>query len=97
MVITFTRSHTIGVFSMGPSQAIGELKHRDHTKRLFCSSARCLYIDKHHAAATCAPIHFMMHSPEFEPSTTEDPPCREAMHVKSVERSNFLQLVWCGN
>ncbi|GFT25984.1 hypothetical protein TNCV_5126491 [Trichonephila clavipes] len=23
---------------------------------------------------------------EFEPSTAENPPCREAMHVKSVER-----------
>ncbi|GFW10947.1 hypothetical protein TNCV_4459221 [Trichonephila clavipes] len=33
---------------------------------------------------------------EFETSTTKDPPCREAMHVKSVERSNVLQLVWCG-
>ncbi|GFV93558.1 hypothetical protein TNCV_1988701 [Trichonephila clavipes] len=32
---------------------------------------------------------------EFEPSTTKDPPCREAMHVKSVENSNVLPLVWC--
>ncbi|GFY34543.1 DUF4817 domain-containing protein [Trichonephila clavipes] len=45
--------------------------------------------------------------PEFEPSTTQDKPCREAMHVKSVESSNILPLyvktplhpekltVWC--
>ncbi|GFX73491.1 hypothetical protein TNCV_3403021 [Trichonephila clavipes] len=31
---------------------------------------------------------------EFEPSATEDPPCRGAMHVESVEISNFLPLVW---
>ncbi|GFU76181.1 hypothetical protein TNCV_550381, partial [Trichonephila clavipes] len=34
---------------------------------------------------------------EFQPSTTKDPPCWGAMHVKSVESSNVLQLVWCGN
>ncbi|GFY32583.1 uncharacterized protein TNCV_673381 [Trichonephila clavipes] len=34
---------------------------------------------------------------EFEPSTTEDLPYRGAMHVKSVESSNILPLVWCGN
>ncbi|GFX30518.1 hypothetical protein TNCV_3461691 [Trichonephila clavipes] len=34
---------------------------------------------------------------EFEPSATEDPPCREAMHVKSVVSSNVLPLVWCGS
>ncbi|GFV77570.1 hypothetical protein TNCV_1070991 [Trichonephila clavipes] len=27
---------------------------------------------------------------EFEPSITKDPPCRAAMHVKSVENSNVL-------
>ncbi|GFY32578.1 hypothetical protein TNCV_673331 [Trichonephila clavipes] len=27
---------------------------------------------------------------EFEPSTTKDPPCWGAMHVKSVESSNVL-------
>ncbi|GFX65491.1 uncharacterized protein TNCV_4735391 [Trichonephila clavipes] len=27
---------------------------------------------------------------EFKPSTSEDPPCREVMHVKSVESSNVL-------
>ncbi|GFX37587.1 hypothetical protein TNCV_3201111 [Trichonephila clavipes] len=32
---------------------------------------------------------------EIEPSNTEDPPCREAMHVKFVESSNVL--VWCGS
>ncbi|GFX99855.1 uncharacterized protein TNCV_258921 [Trichonephila clavipes] len=31
---------------------------------------------------------------EFEPSTDEDPPCRETMHVKSVQSSNVLP--WCG-
>ncbi|GFV05174.1 hypothetical protein TNCV_223871 [Trichonephila clavipes] len=30
---------------------------------------------------------------EFEPNTTKDPPCRGAMHVKSVESSNVLP--WC--
>ncbi|GFV26577.1 hypothetical protein TNCV_2102421 [Trichonephila clavipes] len=30
---------------------------------------------------------------EFEPKTTKDPPCRSAMHVKSVESSNVLSLV----
>ncbi|GFV22320.1 hypothetical protein TNCV_3923801 [Trichonephila clavipes] len=30
---------------------------------------------------------------EFEPSTTENPPCWEAMHVKTVESSNVLLLV----
>ncbi|GFS73773.1 hypothetical protein TNCV_1458171 [Trichonephila clavipes] len=34
---------------------------------------------------------------EFEPSTTKDPPCREAMHVTSAESSNVLPLVWCGS
>ncbi|GFW18847.1 hypothetical protein TNCV_5133001 [Trichonephila clavipes] len=34
---------------------------------------------------------------EFEPSSIEDPPCRGAMHVKSVESSNVLPLVWCGS
>ncbi|GFT23010.1 hypothetical protein TNCV_1857881 [Trichonephila clavipes] len=29
---------------------------------------------------------------EFEPSADEDPPCRGAMHVKSVESSNVLPL-----
>ncbi|GFY05391.1 uncharacterized protein TNCV_960871 [Trichonephila clavipes] len=29
---------------------------------------------------------------EFESSTTRDPPCRGAMHVKSVESSNVLRL-----
>ncbi|GFW50582.1 hypothetical protein TNCV_2888851 [Trichonephila clavipes] len=29
---------------------------------------------------------------EFESSTTKDPPCRGAMHVKSVESSNVLPL-----
>ncbi|GFT58953.1 hypothetical protein TNCV_185721 [Trichonephila clavipes] len=33
----------------------------------------------------------------FEPSTTKEPPCREMMHVKSVESSNVLPLVWCGS
>ncbi|GFU22560.1 5'-AMP-activated protein kinase subunit gamma-2 [Trichonephila clavipes] len=33
---------------------------------------------------------------EFEPSDAEDPPCRGAMHVKSVEHSNAYPLVWCG-
>ncbi|GFX77653.1 hypothetical protein TNCV_1105701 [Trichonephila clavipes] len=34
---------------------------------------------------------------EFEPSTTKDPPCRGAMHVKSIESSNVLPLVWWGS
>ncbi|GFX41586.1 hypothetical protein TNCV_3109821 [Trichonephila clavipes] len=33
---------------------------------------------------------------EFESSTTKDPPCRAAMHVKSVESSNVLPFVLCG-
>ncbi|GFW58701.1 RNA-directed DNA polymerase from mobile element jockey [Trichonephila clavipes] len=32
---------------------------------------------------------------EFEPSATKDPPCRAAMHVKSVESRNVLPLMWC--
>ncbi|GFV51671.1 neuroendocrine convertase 1 [Trichonephila clavipes] len=36
-------------------------------------------------------------SHEFEPRATEDPPYRRAMHVKSVESSNVLLLVWSGN
>ncbi|GFV52948.1 hypothetical protein TNCV_2876161 [Trichonephila clavipes] len=32
---------------------------------------------------------------EFEPRTTEDPPCMGAMHVKSVESSSVLRL--CGS
>ncbi|GFU54311.1 hypothetical protein TNCV_576871 [Trichonephila clavipes] len=35
------------------------------------------------------------HCHEFEPSTTKDPPCRAAMHVKSVESSNVFR--WCGS
>ncbi|GFV71791.1 hypothetical protein TNCV_778081 [Trichonephila clavipes] len=34
---------------------------------------------------------------EFEPSTTKDPPCRAAMHDKSVENSNVVPLVWYGS
>ncbi|GFV62497.1 uncharacterized protein TNCV_630761 [Trichonephila clavipes] len=34
---------------------------------------------------------------EFELSAFEDPPCREGLHVKSVESSNVLPLVWCGS
>ncbi|GFX71853.1 transposable element Tcb2 transposase [Trichonephila clavipes] len=34
---------------------------------------------------------------EFEPRTTKDPPCRAAMHIKSVESSNILPLMWCGS
>ncbi|GFV78575.1 hypothetical protein TNCV_1888811 [Trichonephila clavipes] len=34
---------------------------------------------------------------EFEPSTIKDPPCRGAIHVKSVESSNVFPLVWCGS
>ncbi|GFV37515.1 uncharacterized protein TNCV_127261 [Trichonephila clavipes] len=33
---------------------------------------------------------------EFEPSTTEDQPCRVAMYVKSVKSSNVLFRWWCG-
>ncbi|GFX46894.1 hypothetical protein TNCV_4040391 [Trichonephila clavipes] len=32
---------------------------------------------------------------EFEPSTTEDPSCREEMHVKSVEAQTSSR--WCGS
>ncbi|GFT23171.1 hypothetical protein TNCV_1858891 [Trichonephila clavipes] len=31
---------------------------------------------------------------DFEPSTAEDLPCKGEMHVKSVESSNALPLVW---
>ncbi|GFY12021.1 uncharacterized protein TNCV_4975211 [Trichonephila clavipes] len=34
---------------------------------------------------------------EFELSTIKDPPCREAMHVKSIKSLNVLLLVWCGS
>ncbi|GFX00921.1 hypothetical protein TNCV_4578871 [Trichonephila clavipes] len=34
---------------------------------------------------------------ELDPSTTKDTPCRGAMHVKSVESSDVLPLVWCGS
>ncbi|GFU55092.1 hypothetical protein TNCV_425991 [Trichonephila clavipes] len=33
---------------------------------------------------------------EFEPSTDKDPPCGGAMHIKFVESSNVLPLVWYG-
>ncbi|GFT85574.1 uncharacterized protein TNCV_4253001 [Trichonephila clavipes] len=33
---------------------------------------------------------------KFEPNTTKDPPCRGEMHVKSVQSSNVLSLMWCG-
>ncbi|GFV79026.1 hypothetical protein TNCV_3687331 [Trichonephila clavipes] len=33
---------------------------------------------------------------EFVSGTTEDPLCRETMHVKSISSSNVLPLVWCG-
>ncbi|GFV19138.1 hypothetical protein TNCV_3223561 [Trichonephila clavipes] len=29
---------------------------------------------------------------QFQPSTAEDPPCRGAMHVKSVKSSNILNI-----
>ncbi|GFU98605.1 hypothetical protein TNCV_3654361 [Trichonephila clavipes] len=31
---------------------------------------------------------------ESEPSTAKEPPCRGTMHVKSVETSNILPMVW---
>ncbi|GFW10400.1 hypothetical protein TNCV_5097511 [Trichonephila clavipes] len=31
---------------------------------------------------------------EFEPSTTKEPPCREAMYVEAVESSNVILLPW---
>ncbi|GFX63436.1 integrase catalytic domain-containing protein [Trichonephila clavipes] len=31
---------------------------------------------------------------EFEPSTTKDPPCKDAMLIKSVVSSNVFPLVW---
>ncbi|GFW26961.1 phosphatase and actin regulator 2 [Trichonephila clavipes] len=31
---------------------------------------------------------------EFEPCTTEELPCRGAMHIESVKSSNILPLVW---
>ncbi|GFV92313.1 uncharacterized protein TNCV_3949231 [Trichonephila clavipes] len=31
---------------------------------------------------------------EFEPSTTKESPCRGVIHVKFVESSNVLPLVW---
>ncbi|GFY10811.1 4-hydroxyphenylpyruvate dioxygenase-like protein [Trichonephila clavipes] len=34
---------------------------------------------------------------DFEPSTTEKPPCWGAMHVKSVECSKILPLLRCGS
>ncbi|GFW27154.1 ATP-grasp domain-containing protein [Trichonephila clavipes] len=34
---------------------------------------------------------------EFEPITAKDPPCGAAMHVKSVESSNIIPMVWCGS
>ncbi|GFU79780.1 hypothetical protein TNCV_4928111 [Trichonephila clavipes] len=34
---------------------------------------------------------------EFEPSAAENPLRKGAMHVKSVESSNVLPLVWCDN
>ncbi|GFU82244.1 uncharacterized protein TNCV_1145741 [Trichonephila clavipes] len=34
---------------------------------------------------------------KFEQNTVEDPPCRGAMNVKSVDSSNVLLLVWCGS
>ncbi|GFW97510.1 hypothetical protein TNCV_4991851 [Trichonephila clavipes] len=34
---------------------------------------------------------------EFESNATKDPPCRGVMHVKSVESSNVLLLVWRGS
>ncbi|GFT19519.1 hypothetical protein TNCV_2534111 [Trichonephila clavipes] len=33
---------------------------------------------------------------EFEPGTTKDPACMVAVHVKSLESSNVLPLVWWG-
>ncbi|GFU06988.1 hypothetical protein TNCV_5007631 [Trichonephila clavipes] len=61
--------------------------------RLFCEfSQRCPVA----AVAQCSryrsdrgwPCH------EFEPSTTKSPLCGGGMHVKSVESSNVLPLVW---
>ncbi|GFS69980.1 hypothetical protein TNCV_747641 [Trichonephila clavipes] len=34
---------------------------------------------------------------QFVPSTTKEPPCRGAMHVKSVDSSNVFSLLWCGS
>ncbi|GFW98961.1 hypothetical protein TNCV_1781801 [Trichonephila clavipes] len=41
-------------------------------------------------------IRSWLASHEFEPSTTKDPPYREAMHVKSVKSSNVLPM-GCGS
>ncbi|GFV75467.1 hypothetical protein TNCV_1483121 [Trichonephila clavipes] len=35
--------------------------------------------------------------PQFDHSITKDSLCGRAMHVKSVENSNVLLLVWCGS
>ncbi|GFW91575.1 uncharacterized protein TNCV_4499951 [Trichonephila clavipes] len=42
-------------------------------------------------------IRYWLACHEFELSTTKDPPCRAAMHVKSVDSSNVLPLLWCGS
>ncbi|GFW14525.1 uncharacterized protein TNCV_2358491 [Trichonephila clavipes] len=34
---------------------------------------------------------------EFDSRTAEYPPCRGAMHVKSVQSSNVLSVAWCGS
>ncbi|GFW79685.1 hypothetical protein TNCV_4361111 [Trichonephila clavipes] len=34
---------------------------------------------------------------EFEPSLTKDLSSRKAVHVKSIENSTVLMLVWCGS
>ncbi|GFX94352.1 hypothetical protein TNCV_4293971 [Trichonephila clavipes] len=72
-----------------------------------CNVFRSPNIPFFYAQLHCAPTHLLASScqcigswlayHEFEPSITKDPPCRGTIHVKSVESSNVLRLVWCGS
>ncbi|GFW18706.1 retrovirus-related Pol polyprotein from transposon RE1 [Trichonephila clavipes] len=42
-------------------------------------------------------MHSWSECQEFEPNIAQDPPCKGAMHVKSVESANDLLLEWCGS
>ncbi|GFU61964.1 hypothetical protein TNCV_4022491 [Trichonephila clavipes] len=67
----------------GPRSSIYYSRNNDH-----CGGRGNLVVEKSDSWLVCH---------EFEPSTTEDPPCRGAMYVKNVESSSVLLRVKCGS
>ncbi|GFW01638.1 hypothetical protein TNCV_4085531 [Trichonephila clavipes] len=72
-------------YSRTPFSSLRDAAHEQHAGRK-TNVGRCTRVVK--VSDRGWPCH------EFELSTTKDLPCKAAMHVKSVESSNVLPLVW---